>query len=281
MPPCAGQGRPGAAALALHRVRDLLQRSRTMLGQRLASPPAESGVLAPPPAAPRGAARGRRSATSARAGCPSRRARSCSCWSSSSRRWRSGSAALGRAAAGPAPRRPGEPGGWRPFPASGRSPPVPCVGDRRADPTAFRSGREFAAWLGPVPRQNSSGGKARLGRISKRGRRSAVLTAPGPAAPKAVDANPAKRLAAGPPARPAGLQLARTWASRAPDRGQERIGRPTARPVVHRAPARNFSRPPPRNPGRRTRATAHHRSDTHHHRENRPDEPFRRTLRLT
>jgi transposase len=38
-----------------------------------------------------------------------------------------------------------------------------------ADPTEFRSGREFAAWLGLVPRQNSTGGKARLGGISKRG----------------------------------------------------------------------------------------------------------------
>jgi transposase len=38
-----------------------------------------------------------------------------------------------------------------------------------ADPNTFRSGREFAAWLGLVPRQNSSGGKARLGGISKRG----------------------------------------------------------------------------------------------------------------
>ena len=28
-----------------------------------------------------------------------------------------------------------------------------------ADPTVFRSGREFAAWLGLVPRQNSTGGK--------------------------------------------------------------------------------------------------------------------------
>jgi transposase len=34
---------------------------------------------------------------------------------------------------------------------------------------AFRSGREFAAYLGLVPRQNSSGGKAKLGGISKRG----------------------------------------------------------------------------------------------------------------
>jgi transposase len=37
------------------------------------------------------------------------------------------------------------------------------------DPAQFRSGREFAAWLGLTPRQNSSGGKERLGRISKMG----------------------------------------------------------------------------------------------------------------
>ena len=37
------------------------------------------------------------------------------------------------------------------------------------DPGLFRSGREFAAFLGLVPRQNSSGGKDRLGRISKMG----------------------------------------------------------------------------------------------------------------
>ena len=34
---------------------------------------------------------------------------------------------------------------------------------------AFRSGREFAAYLGLVPRQNSSGGRVKLGGISKRG----------------------------------------------------------------------------------------------------------------
>jgi len=39
------------------------------------------------------------------------------------------------------------------------------------DPAHFRSGREFAAFLGLVPRQNSSGGKERLGRISKMGDR--------------------------------------------------------------------------------------------------------------
>ena len=37
------------------------------------------------------------------------------------------------------------------------------------DPSAFTSGRQFAAFLGLVPRQNSSGGKDRLGRISKMG----------------------------------------------------------------------------------------------------------------
>lgn len=33
----------------------------------------------------------------------------------------------------------------------------------------FKNGRQFAAWLGMVPSQNSSGGKARLGRITKAG----------------------------------------------------------------------------------------------------------------
>ena len=35
--------------------------------------------------------------------------------------------------------------------------------------SAFRKGREFAAWLGLVPRQHSTGGKPWLGAISKRG----------------------------------------------------------------------------------------------------------------
>lgn len=39
------------------------------------------------------------------------------------------------------------------------------------DPKAFKTGREFAAWIGLVPRQNSSGGKERLGSISKQGDR--------------------------------------------------------------------------------------------------------------
>ena len=39
------------------------------------------------------------------------------------------------------------------------------------DMAQFKSGRDFAAWLGLVPRQHSSGGKERLGRISKMGDR--------------------------------------------------------------------------------------------------------------
>jgi len=37
------------------------------------------------------------------------------------------------------------------------------------DPSQFRSGRQFAAWLGLTPLNNSSGGKERVGRISKMG----------------------------------------------------------------------------------------------------------------
>jgi transposase len=44
---------------------------------------------------------------------------------------------------------------------------IAAVGDR----TCFRNGRQFAAWLGLVPKQRSSGGRARLFGISKRGDR--------------------------------------------------------------------------------------------------------------
>jgi transposase len=39
------------------------------------------------------------------------------------------------------------------------------------DPSMFASGREFSAFLGLVPRQNTSGRKVRLGRTSKKGDR--------------------------------------------------------------------------------------------------------------
>jgi len=62
-------------------------------------------------------------------------------------------------------------------PASQRLETIPGVGVITAtalaasvpDPSVFKSGRQFAAFLGLVPRQNSSGGKDRLGHISKMG----------------------------------------------------------------------------------------------------------------
>lgn len=44
---------------------------------------------------------------------------------------------------------------------------VACI----PDPSIFRCGRNMAAWMGLVPRQNSSGGKERLGSITKAGNR--------------------------------------------------------------------------------------------------------------
>ena len=44
---------------------------------------------------------------------------------------------------------------------------VASVGDARV----FRNGRQFAAWLGLTPRQHSSGGRNRLGQMTKRGDR--------------------------------------------------------------------------------------------------------------
>jgi transposase len=52
--------------------------------------------------------------------------------------------------------------GIGPLTASALSAAVP-------DARVFSSGRQFAAWLGLVPRQNSTGGKSRLGHISKQG----------------------------------------------------------------------------------------------------------------
>ena len=40
-----------------------------------------------------------------------------------------------------------------------------------ADAKSFRSGRNFSAWIGLVPKQHSSGGRERLGSISKQGDR--------------------------------------------------------------------------------------------------------------
>jgi transposase len=68
--------------------------------------------------------------------------------------------------------------GWhRGNPVSQRLAKIPGVGPLIAtaivatvgDASLFRSGREFAAWLGLTPRQRSTGGKQRLGRITHQG----------------------------------------------------------------------------------------------------------------
>jgi len=51
--------------------------------------------------------------------------------------------------------------------ASKRLETIPGIGV--IDPKTFRSGRDFAAWIGIVPRQDSTGGKQKLGPISKQG----------------------------------------------------------------------------------------------------------------
>jgi transposase len=46
-----------------------------------------------------------------------------------------------------------------------------AIGASAPDPKVFKSGRDFSAWLGATPRQNSSGGKEKLGSITKQGNR--------------------------------------------------------------------------------------------------------------
>ena len=48
---------------------------------------------------------------------------------------------------------------------------VACPCRERRRPKTFRSGRNFSAWIGLVPKQHSSGGRDRLGSISKQGDR--------------------------------------------------------------------------------------------------------------
>ena len=63
--------------------------------------------------------------------------------------------------------------------ASRRLDEIPGVGPMLAtalvasvgEPSSFRSGRDFSAWIGLVPKQRSSGGKDRLGSIGKQGDR--------------------------------------------------------------------------------------------------------------
>jgi transposase len=180
------------AALTIHRTRDLLMRQRTMLINALRGHLAEFGVIAPQGprhvvqliAAVRDEAEDR---------VPALARRVLATLVEQLEELATRLAVVGR-----------ELLAWhRASPASQRLATIPGIGPVTAstlaatvpDPAAFRSGREFAAWLGLVPAQHSSGGKARLGKISKRGdaelRRLLIIGAQAVLRwPRAVEANP-------------------------------------------------------------------------------------------
>ena len=156
------------AVLMLHRSRDLLVRQRTMLVNALRAHCAEFGVIAAQGRAGVGRllaaieagdmqalpepARGALSLLGAQLREADARIKALE---DEIRAWHRASPASRRLAAIP---------GIGPITASALA---ATVGDARQ----FRSGRELAAWLGLVPRQASTGGKPRLGPISKQGDR--------------------------------------------------------------------------------------------------------------
>lgn len=180
------------AALVLHRVRDLLMRQRTMLINALRGHLAEFGIVAPQ--GPRHVAQlatAVRGEDARQVPEPARRVLLVLLEQLEELGERLAALRqelLARHRADPASRRLATIPGIGPVTASTLVATV-------SDPTAFRSGREFAAWLGLVPRQHSSGGKARVGRISKRGdadlRRLLITGAQAVLRwPRAVEANP-------------------------------------------------------------------------------------------
>jgi transposase len=154
------------AAILLHRVRDLLIRQRTQLVNALRSHLAEFGIVGP-----QGLWNVKRLVDAVRDGgglpAAARRALAplteqldslkaqIAAMEKDIRAWHRQHEACRRLAAVP---------GIGPITAAAIVATVPDV-------ATFSSGRDFAAWLGLTPRQNSSGGKERLGGITKRGDR--------------------------------------------------------------------------------------------------------------
>jgi transposase len=154
------------ALLLVHRARDLLVRQRTSLINALRAHLAEFGVVVP-----KGAPHGRRLASmlidgetfglpASAAPALQMLARQCQALSGQiadlERELRQ------RSLQDEATRRLLQVPGIGPITATALSATV-------VDPTSFKSAREFAAWIGLVPRQHSSGGHERLGRITKMG----------------------------------------------------------------------------------------------------------------
>ena len=151
------------SALAMHRVRELLVRQRTQLINAVRGHLAEFGLVE---AQGPGTCHGFWRACRKIGACRSWRVKSSSSSRLSSTRWDSGS-----------PRSSSHQAWHKANPVSRRLATIPGIGPLIAtaiaatvpDPDAFRGGREFAAWLGLVPRQRSTGGKQSLGRISRLG----------------------------------------------------------------------------------------------------------------
>lgn len=156
------------AVLSLHRVRSLLMTQRTMLGNALRSHMAEFGIVGPQGDAGLGRLVAMALDTEDRALPQAAR----EAWAMLAAQWRETDAKIAvldreilvshRADADS--RRVATIPGIGPLTASAL---VVTIGD----PRRFENGRQFAAWLGLVPKQNSSGGKERLGGITKMGDR--------------------------------------------------------------------------------------------------------------
>jgi transposase len=153
------------AVLMLHKVRDLLTRQRTMLINALRGHLGEFGMVAPAGAG--GVAAAIRLFREVEAAFPDLAQGAVNALVS---QLESVTTEIRKAEVGII--------GWhRQNSASRRLAEIPGVGPLTAsaivatvaDPSLFRSGRQFAAWLGLTPRSNSSGGKFKLGRISKMG----------------------------------------------------------------------------------------------------------------
>jgi transposase len=153
------------SVLMLHKVRDLLVRQRTMLINALRGHLAEFGIIAT--RGPGGVSAAITALHDAQDGLPDlarqvlhglidqMRTVGAAITAAEKRimAWHRASKASQRLATIP---------GIGPITASAIAATVP-------DATLFRSGRQFAAWLGLTPRARSSGGKERLGGISKQG----------------------------------------------------------------------------------------------------------------
>jgi transposase len=153
------------AALMLHRARDLLVRQRTMLVNAIRGHLAEFGIAAAQGGRGIGELTSLVMAAEAQIPVVAQRAlvplidqlaaieRQIEVIEASLLEWHKASEVSCRLASIPGV-------GW--LTASALATTVP-------DAKAFASGRQLAAWIGLVPRQNSTGGKNRLGRISKQG----------------------------------------------------------------------------------------------------------------